>query len=530
MLNKSVFKSSPEDAWSFLLLIVAIIFGGFVRIYPATVVDFPLNDGGMFYSMTRDLINNSYLLPKFASYNALNIPFAYPPFGFYFTGFISEFLNINLIQLFHWLPPILAVLTIPVFFTLVKTVTSSKINAAMAALVFALVPRTYSWFIFGGGITRALYLIFYLLAVTFTFRLFSIKNNNYKVNLFLSILFNGLAVITHPEVIIHAITTGILIWLIFGKNRAGTKKAMYVGLGVLILTSIWWFPVIRNHGLKPMLSAFSTGMYSPGAFFRFLVPDISEEPLLPIFNVMAILGIGLELYYRRAFLILWFIIPLITVPRSAPAISILPLAIAAGNAIQVIMVRLFTQERGKESNWFNLIEKDKFLKVFLGYLIMIGLVNSFYFDLRIPTLSLSEKDREAMMWVEKNTEKESHFITLTGSRDPFLDPVSEWFPVLALRTNFSTIQGREWLPDKHFMQYREDVTNLQKCFDLACLDHWGFSSFDYIYIQKVAGGQLNTINNSTASFHFLLNELSMREDINKVFENELAIIFKLSAK
>ena len=65
-----------------LLLFVALLFGAIVRFYPAISNGFPLNDGGMFYTMVQDLKANGYALPQFTTYNHADIPFTYPPFGF----------------------------------------------------------------------------------------------------------------------------------------------------------------------------------------------------------------------------------------------------------------------------------------------------------------------------------------------------------------------------------------------------------------------------------------------------------------
>ncbi len=76
---------------------------------------FPLNDGGMFLVMLRELKSNHFLIPAFTSYNYSNIPFAYPPFGFYAGAFLNV-LGIPDIEILRWLPVIVDVLTIPGFF------------------------------------------------------------------------------------------------------------------------------------------------------------------------------------------------------------------------------------------------------------------------------------------------------------------------------------------------------------------------------------------------------------------------------
>jgi len=68
-------KLSTDDAGR-LILFTAIIFGRWFRIMPAWMVGFPINDGGMFYSMILDLQANHYVAPLFTTYNHTSIPYA----------------------------------------------------------------------------------------------------------------------------------------------------------------------------------------------------------------------------------------------------------------------------------------------------------------------------------------------------------------------------------------------------------------------------------------------------------------------
>jgi hypothetical protein len=63
---------------SLLFLAISILIGGYIRISGVLQSDFPLNDGGLFYTMIKDLMANGYRLPVTTSYNHLNLPFAYP--------------------------------------------------------------------------------------------------------------------------------------------------------------------------------------------------------------------------------------------------------------------------------------------------------------------------------------------------------------------------------------------------------------------------------------------------------------------
>src|SRR5512144_2524036 len=64
-----------REEWTKLLLGVTLLFGLAVRIFPPMLVGFPINDGGMFLVMIRELRANGFLLPALTNYNLSSIPF-----------------------------------------------------------------------------------------------------------------------------------------------------------------------------------------------------------------------------------------------------------------------------------------------------------------------------------------------------------------------------------------------------------------------------------------------------------------------
>ena len=104
--------------WPALFLFTALLFGAVVRFWPVITNGFPLNDGGMFYIMIRDLKANHYLLPEFTTYNFADIPFAYPPLGFYIAASLSDLLPVSELGVLLWLPALVNTLSILVFYKL----------------------------------------------------------------------------------------------------------------------------------------------------------------------------------------------------------------------------------------------------------------------------------------------------------------------------------------------------------------------------------------------------------------------------
>ena len=157
--------------WPALLLFTALLFGAIVRFWPAFTNGFPLNDGGMFYSMILDLKENDYQLPEFAEYNSVDIPFAYPPLGFYVAAFLSDasttlsagLLPVSVLQILLWLPALVNTLSIFFFYKLAGQVLNSRLSASLAVMIYALSSRAFLWQVMGGGITRAFGMLFLIL-------------------------------------------------------------------------------------------------------------------------------------------------------------------------------------------------------------------------------------------------------------------------------------------------------------------------------------------------------------------------------
>lgn len=185
-----------------LVLGTAMILGAVVRFAPGILAGFPLHDGGMFYSMILDLRESHYLLPKTTSYSFFAIPYVYPPFGFYLARILLDTLHVLELSLLRWLPLVISTLSIVAFYLLAKEILGASLRGTIASAFYTLTPGSFSWFIMGGGLTRALGSLFLLLAVWSVYRLFKLEKKRF---LFYAILFCTLAVVSHPNARIGAV-------------------------------------------------------------------------------------------------------------------------------------------------------------------------------------------------------------------------------------------------------------------------------------------------------------------------------------
>jgi hypothetical protein len=531
MFNRAKTQRKPlsQDEIGILFLIAAFIFGSWFRLFPVYEAQFPINDGGLFYRMTEAVIENGFRLPKFVHYNGLSIPFAYPPLGFYIAGITSAIFGIKLIQVFLYLPAIVLIVMLFAFFALANTLFTSKLKAGVATLIFALLPRSITWLIMGGGVTRSFGELFLILAVQNIYLLF--KKRTPK-NLWLSILFSSLVCLSHPEAAVHTIGFALVLWVLIGRDRKGTLFALGVAGGTILLTSIWWFPIINRFGVAPFVSAVQTGLHSTNALVYFLI-SFSEEPFLTIIAVLAIIGLAVKIVRREFLLPLWYVLPFLIEPRNAPNVSAIPMALLASTALQGLIFPALAQlESQLKKIEFQRSLQSKIEKGLLVYLGLCMLTGMYYYDLTITDRKVSPENQEAFQWVEENTPIGSRFLVVTGNTDLFADWTLEWFPVLTNRTSLTTIQGYEWLVGKNFSEHVNNIQLLQHCLanstPLACVETQAEklgSGYDYIYIAKKTAPEnyANMIRGDA-----LILEITREGELYKqVYHSNEVSIFKL---
>ena len=96
-----------------------------------------------------------------------------------------------------------------------------------------------------------------------------------------------------------------------------------------------------------------------------------------------------------------------------------------------------------------------------------------------------------MRWVSEHTDSSARVLVLTSG--PWqIDKVSEWFPVLALRTSLATVQGSEWLPHRAFYTFIARQLKVASCArrDTTCLDSLRENpslQFTHVYVPNGAG-------------------------------------------
>lgn len=514
-------KKLQRSEWSSLLLMIAVFLGTFMRFNPTMLAGFAINDGGMFAAMVDDLKASQYVLPEFTTYNHLNIPFAYPPLGFYLGRITADLFGMSATEVLRWVPTFFASLSIPAFYLLALRLLKNKYYASVSTLFFAFMPRALSWFVMGGGLTRSPGQFFMLLTLATVVRLYE---ENRKLDVLLAGVFGGLAVMSHPEAAVHTAVSAVFLWIMLSRSRTGFINSIFVALIVLVVTAPWWATVISYHGLEPLLKGAATGQRAL-AVLHLLFFVFTEEPYATVIAVLGLLGIASRLLRRDYLLPLWMVIPFFVEGRSAAGPAAIPLAmLAAIGLVDVVLAALQADKSEPLPDIVMPAERNVFI-----YLLLYLLFSTYQFGLQLSTATLYPPDRDAMQWVKENTPIDSRFLVLTGTTSVSCDSVMEWFPALTGRQSIYTVQGTEWTEGPNFNNYVRSTYAVQECLadsDAACLDDViDRSEYDYVYVSKILRADNCLPVGPQRTFPYF--EASVTENgFETVYESEGVLIYR----
>ena len=507
------------------VLILAVL----IRATYTLAVDFPLNDGGLFYAMIEDLRQAGFALPAETAYNAAGIPYSYPPLAFYAGAALSSFTLLDTYDVLRVLPLVTSIATVGAFFLLARAMLPDRGQHLAATFVFALLPRSFMWTIMGGGLTRSFGFLFAILTLHQLHAAFVERRPRSMV--FATIL-GALTLLSHIEMAWFLTLSAVLLFAFHGRTWETARWSVASVVGVAVLTSPWWLTNVAYHGLSPFLAAARTGsLFSAETVFTALTFRATQEPMVPVFLFLALAGAWLCITDRRWLLPTWLVLAPIIDPRGFPTIASLPIALLAGIALAAGL--------GVVHSWFerpHLVDapRRRLLPVApaVGWVLVLLTVYASIGSVVAtnPTLvALPESERQAMAWIAANTDERSRFLVITAEAWE-QDRTSEWFPVLAERISVATVQGTEWLPGGAFGRQTNAYDEVQDCANqtAACIEKWATNSgtrVDYVYISKLVPGVYRELDFEDCCGP-LRRDLAADPDYSLVFENDGASIFR----
>ena len=479
-----------EQTRFWLLVFAVVVFAALMRGVFVARSDFPLNDGGLFAAMIDDLQRADYRLPMTTSYNALDIPYAYPPLGFYSAALIGDLTGASPEQVLRFLPLALTVASIVVFAALARTVVGER-AAAAAVVAYAVLPRSYLWLIMGGGLTRSLGWLMCLLALRQGYLLLSRGGRRATV---LTALFSGLTALSHLGTAWFLLFSLVIMWCCLARNREALFRLCIAGAGAAVVAAPWWVAIVERHGWDVFVAAGESGTGSLVEKLIFIVSlNWTYEPLFSLVTMCALLGAWHCIRHGWFWLPIWTVLIFIFDSRAGLTSAVIPLALLAGLGVSRVaypalrvMIETLEQKRGENegpsavARWL--------LPAIVGIAIAQMTMTSVLAGV-VTERGLNADEREAMGWVKAHTPANSHFAIVSGSREWQLDLASEWFLHLANRQSVATVQGSEWLPENAFARMGDAYEQLQDCAvaDSRCLERWRTewkATYDFVYVSK----------------------------------------------
>lgn len=450
------------------LFLAVIGLGAVLRLAPVVGSEFPLNDGGLFMTMARDLTANGWVPPASTSYNDLGIPFAYPPGGFYLVGLL-EAMGTGGSDILRWVPALISIATIPVVYLIGREIFRSGIMGLATAAFFAVSTGSYEWLLLGGGITRAPGFLLALLTVLLTIRAF---RGGPRWTALLAGVGLGATALWHPQAAVFAGVSVVLLLPFTGVSPV-TARRLAVILAVGAVIAVPWVAVVAAwHGLDVYFSAAGAGG-TPIVGILSLLSSRSSAGHLEILGIATTVALALCAVRRFWLPVVWAIVIVVVDSRAGQPYLALPAALAIAFALgdfHAVAVRVLGDRLRSVplARWtVPTVAALLFLGAFADSVVAQTTVDS-------PLRAVPREHREAMAWIRAETDADARFLVVTG-RHWSTDATAEWFPVLGRRVSVGTVQGYEWLGEEAFDEQVERAQALPPCVaadDVACVEAW----------------------------------------------------------
>lgn len=428
--NNLGYGNDPAEVafWFWVIVVLALA----LRLFVPLSATFPLNDGGLFYSMILDLEANYFALPATTSYNQSALPFAYPPLGLYFAAIIHTALPFELLDILRIVPPLVASLCLIPAWKIICILCSDPLKRLLSFAAYGLAYQAYEWAIMGGGITRAPGMLFALLSIWACLRPELQKDRGGAI----AGISIGLTFLSHPHCAAFlVITLGVLC--IFGAFRPSLRSIITIAVVWFIVLAPWFYSLIRHGNEWAFLQAMQTSRTEVTSLLRpFEV--FFESQFSPI--VLAgglVFGAIVSILQRNFLIVVWFA-SLFIIPRLSSYYSMLPVALLFGSGASIFKPLLL---------------KRSALRILLVLVVgsLAGASVSKTFFLRETVFTPNEV--AGLRDLVTSTPAHAKFLVISSPNKPH-HFISEWFPALASRNSLLTLEGKEWSNAVEFKQLK----------------------------------------------------------------------------
>ena len=299
---------------------------------------FPINDGGFWYSFASQLTANGFRLPKSIVFNGADFQLTYPPLGAYLIAGFHRLFGFSILQALLILPAFFYLINNLLFARFANTLLGNSMWAKATIISYPLLAYSFRWFLMGGGVPRGLGLAFQILAWTACIKSMESDSIN-KRNVLTIALFTALAILSHPMA---------ALWTVIGVStfmfaKVNLKHLIGIFICAGIMCSPWLILMVYHHGLTPYLNTFSATQTSVIQLFQ--IPIYLSYSQLSV--GMAFIGLFLVMctpFWRLS--CLW-LFGLVIDPRGAALHNgVVPVAFFVGKCASEMIEKLKLQRKG----------------------------------------------------------------------------------------------------------------------------------------------------------------------------------------
>jgi hypothetical protein len=239
------------------------------------------------------------------------------------------------------------------------------------------------------------------------------------------------------------------------------------------------------------MSALQTGMYHRNPLIALSNNFFALDTYIPVLMILRVIGLGWAIWKRQFLLPAWLALPYFVEPRSAPVVTFFSFCMLIALALADALPALARWLKRKKDEGIVLppFSELRWLNGIIFLLLIYLFVESSLLSFRLINTTIKPVEIEAMTWVNKNIPQDARFLVITGNPDAMVDPMQEWFPALAGRLSQTTLQGLEWtLADEFFLRF-DDLTHLQRCEQMICIENWSRETgIEFTHLLIDAGG------------------------------------------
>lgn len=447
--------------------------------------------GGLFWEFATQIVQSGYKIPESIPYYTDNgIPFVYPPLAFYIEGFLVDKFALPNFGVVIWLPAIFTVLTVPLFWRMLRELPVSPAVRVMSLLTWALLPAAYWQQIRGSGLAEALGTVAIILLATQLFKF--VKVPTLRDSTYVGLAW-GLSIVSSPgSAVASFLLVGLFVLVFIAQKRALGRFSLFkffaivsiVGLGT---SSFYWISIISNGNLEVVFDTYSAQSGGPA---HTLLRSIRIWGLFEVSNAwspilwQAAIFLGLVwVLLNRPYLGIWMLL-FMAIPKEGDWLSAIPAAILGGIGITKIAAPFFSTHL-RTSLQHHLIARYR-IQLYAGAsgLLALYLIGNAYMVTSKALESDTENgvtaaDVEGLKYLSENTPESARFIFITGGR------LREWAPSIMQRTVLNVPQGAEWDPadDRAIGAFNSELLS---CEDVACVgvaarDWFGHSSVYFVF-------------------------------------------------